>query len=351
MQLVSKTGVLLDNRSDYEKSRDYKHEEIAMGFSPYVWEERAAKSRYFYAYNQYTSLSCVAGGGAIVLEFFDKAVVSRKDIYNPRGNYPNGGMTMYDVNSAMRRGVALEVLVPSQNLGENKMNERYAITTDIIKSRAKHRVAQTFTVEAFNDIDTIASIVKSCPVICFWYFDEAGNEWWKQVPSIMKNFNSYVAAGVTRHQVCIVDAILIDGKKHLVGQDTAGIGTGAGDDANLRYISEEMVSKRLYAASYAIDDEDEIIKPDPIAQPKYKNLKHLNVGARGDEVTQLQNVLIFEGLLKIKAPTGYFGGLTMAAVIKLQEKYKDEILKPANLKKGTGYMGELTNQFLNKKYK
>ncbi len=351
MQLVSKTGVLLDNRSEYEKSRDYKHEEIAMGFKPYVWEERPAKPKYFYPYNQYTSLSCVAGGGAIILEFFDGDVISRKDIYNPRINYPSGGMMMHDLLSAIRRGVALEVLVPSQNLGENKMNERYTITNDIIKSRAKKRVALTFNVEAYNDIDTIASIIPTCPVVAFWYFDEAGTEWWRQFPSIIKHFVSYVAAGVTRHQVCIVDAILIDGKKYLVGQDTAGVGTGAGNDGNLRYISEEMVAKRLYAAGYAIDDEDEVIQPEPSDKPVYKNIKHLTVGSRGDEVTALQKVLIYEGVLKIKAPTGYFGGLTMAAVVKLQEKYKDEILKPANLKKGTGYVGELTNQFLNKKYK
>ena len=350
MQQVSKTGVCLDNRPEDEKALDYLHSEIAMGFKPYVWEERPAKAKYFFPYNQSSSLSCVAGGGAIILEQFDGSIISRKDIYNGRINYPSGGMMLSDVLDKVRRGACEEKLVPSQELGENKMNERYIITDEIIKSRAKNKASQTFVIDNRN-IDTIASVLEISPVIGFWYFDENGKEWWRQTPEILYNFNSYVAQGVTRHQVAIVDAILIDGKKYLVGQDTAGVGSGAGANSNLRYISEDMVNKRLYAAGYAIDDTDEIITPITIDKPKYFNTKPLKVGSTGAEVKMLQAVLIYEGLLKIKAPTGYFGGLTRSAVVKLQEKYADDILKPVSLKSGTGYVGKLTNLFLNTKYK
>lgn len=350
MQTVSKTGVCLDNRPEDAKALDYTHEEIAMGFKPYVWEERPIKPKYYFPYNQYTSLSCVASGGAIVVEHFDGNVISRKDIYNGRVNYPGGGMMLHDVLTLIRRGACEEKLVPSQNLGENQMNQRYAITNEIVKSRLKNRVAQTFIITN-RTIDAIASALQVSPVIAFWYFDENGKEWWRQQPEPLFNFASYVSQGVTRHQVAIVDAVLIDGKKYLVGQDTAGIGTGAGNDGNLRLISEKMIG-RLYAAGYAIDNEDEVIKPDPIAEkPIYFNTKNLTVGAKGKEVTMLHEVLIYEGLINIKKPTGYFGGLTRAAVIKLQDKYKNEILTPIGLKKGTGYVGSLTNDFLNKKYK
>ena len=112
-----------------------------------------------------------------------------------------------------------------------------------------------------------------------------------------------------------------------------------------------MVNKRLYAAGYAVDDDSEIIQPEPTTKPKYFNTKPLKVGSTGAEVKMLQAVLIYEGLLKIKSPTGTFGGLTRKAVIAFQEKYADEILKPAGLKKGTGYVGQLTNLKLNNLYK
>ena len=348
MQQVSKTGVCLDNRSDYEKSKDYSHEELASGINTYKWEEKPMKDSYYFPYDQSSSLSCVAGGGAIVIEHFDGDIISRKDIYNPRQNYPMGGMSLPDVCGRMIAGACTEDLVPSQGLGENKMNERYAITNDIIKSRAKHKVGKTFTIK--NNIDDIASVLHISPVIAFWYFDEKGREWWRLQPTVEYNFTSYVQAGVTRHQVCVVDAILQDGKKYLVVQDTAGVGTGYGKHRNLRLISEEMVSKRMYAGAYAIDDDNEVLKPIEISKPKYKNTKPLTIGSRGDEVKMLQAVLIYEGLLKIKAPTGYFGGLTRQAVKALQFKYKDSMLTPIGLKSPTGYVGTMTNKKLNELY-
>jgi len=51
----------------------------------------------------------------------------------------------------------------------------------------------------------------------------------------------------------------------------------------------------------------------------YNFTKALAVGARGEEVTELQKVLIGEGLLKVDALTGYFGQLTRTAVIAFQK--------------------------------
>lgn len=72
-----------------------------------------------------------------------------------------------------------------------------------------------------------------------------------------------------------------------------------------------------------------------------------------EEITCLQKFLksqeleIYpEGLV-----TGIFGNLTKSAVIRFQEKYKNEILAPVGLEKGTGFVGERTrgkiNQILN----
>jgi len=45
--------------------------------------------------------------------------------------------------------------------------------------------------------------------------------------------------------------------------------------------------------------------------------------------------------------TGNFLSLTQAAVNRFQEKYADEILKPLNLEKGTGYVGQMTKVKIN----
>ena len=51
-----------------------------------------------------------------------------------------------------------------------------------------------------------------------------------------------------------------------------------------------------------------------------------------------------EGLI-----TGNFLSLTQAAVIRFQEKYADEILKPLGLTNGTGYFGSLTRSIANRR--
>jgi peptidoglycan hydrolase-like protein with peptidoglycan-binding domain len=71
----------------------------------------------------------------------------------------------------------------------------------------------------------------------------------------------------------------------------------------------------------------------------YNFTRALSVGVRSDEVTELQKVLIAEGLLKIDAPTGYFGSLTRAAVIAFQ---KSRGIAQA------GVVGPLTRAELNK---
>lgn len=76
--------------------------------------------------------------------------------------------------------------------------------------------------------------------------------------------------------------------------------------------------------------------------------KNIGLGSNiSPDVTKLQEILIKEGFLKISKPTGIFGILTKDAVIKYQEKYADEILKPLGLVEGTGFVGPYTRTKLN----
>lgn len=103
----------------------------------------------------------------------------------------------------------------------------------------------------------------------------------------------------------------------------------------------------MYWAGYAIDDLEEV---NIAVKPKFSQTKTMKLGDRGDNVKELQAVLIYEGLLKIKEPTGLFLGMTRKSVMDLQTKYKDEILTPVGLKSATGIVGSQTLKFLNKKY-
>ncbi|MCD5396325.1 MAG: ABC transporter substrate-binding protein [Candidatus Pacebacteria bacterium] len=76
--------------------------------------------------------------------------------------------------------------------------------------------------------------------------------------------------------------------------------------------------------------------------------KTLMYGSKGKEVENLQKCLAkFEDIYPEGKITGYFGKKTKEAVIRFQEKYREEILKPAGLKKGNGRVGPKTREKLN----
>jgi len=75
--------------------------------------------------------------------------------------------------------------------------------------------------------------------------------------------------------------------------------------------------------------------------------KDLGLGSSGEEVKALQKVLINERVWEAEVgATGYFGQVTKTALVKFQEKYKEDILEPFNLKFGTGYFGSKTKDYL-----
>ncbi len=76
--------------------------------------------------------------------------------------------------------------------------------------------------------------------------------------------------------------------------------------------------------------------------------EELDMGSRGVEVEILQTWLAKD--IKIypdRLITGYFGSLSKEAVIRFQQKYPDEILKPWGLTEGTGIVDQATKEKLN----
>ncbi len=79
---------------------------------------------------------------------------------------------------------------------------------------------------------------------------------------------------------------------------------------------------------------------------------NLNAQSRGKEVGQLQTALEKEGfeINSYEKTNQIFDESTADAVIGFQQKYKDEILNPYNLKYGTGFVGKSTRAKLNSLY-
>lgn len=78
--------------------------------------------------------------------------------------------------------------------------------------------------------------------------------------------------------------------------------------------------------------------------------ENLYYGMRNNKkVKCLQMFLSFQedDIYPEKLITGNFLSLTKSAVIKFQEKYSDEILKPLGLEKGTGFVGPKTREKIN----
>lgn len=81
----------------------------------------------------------------------------------------------------------------------------------------------------------------------------------------------------------------------------------------------------------------------------------LTIGSQGKDVYALQKILNGDPETRIQGTgpgspgkeTSYFGYLTQNAVVRFQEKYANEILEPAGLTQGSGYVGYYTIDKLN----
>ena len=84
-------------------------------------------------------------------------------------------------------------------------------------------------------------------------------------------------------------------------------------------------------------------------KPQFVFSRNLSLGSTGEDVRELQKFLNIKGFVVSVSGFGssgnesdYFGLKTKAALIKFQEFYKDEILTPLGLVKGTGFFGPAT---------
>lgn len=355
---VFQTGAGIDYRTTDQKQKDYDPHEAFASATPINWIEKSLdliESEIFAtSISQHGTSRCVSEYAGIALETAEfretgnRIAFSRRDVYCRRANRPHGGMAMHDLFTIMREGACYESQLASTAMLEADINLPYVVTDEMVIARKKHASGASFTWTTFN-IDDIARQVQSgTPVCLFWYFDNSSyDEWWNEAPKVMKEVDLY-GVDTGRHQATAVSFTMMNGEKHLVVMDSAGQGTGIGKQKNLRLVSERFFKARCYGAGFAIDKKNlSYVPPETIKYNFTRNLKH---GMVGEDVKMLQKILVLEKCMSVQVPTQFFLGMTEAGVIKLQEKYFAEILKPLGLKKGTGKFYESTRRFINKKY-
>ena len=82
--------------------------------------------------------------------------------------------------------------------------------------------------------------------------------------------------------------------------------------------------------------------------PAFQFKKDLKLGSNNDDVSELQKCLAKDPEVYPEGTvSGYFGEKTKEAVIRFQEKYKDEILTPSGLTSGNGIVSKNTREKLN----
>lgn len=313
-----KSGANIDTRTQEEKDRDYRFEELVAKINPIEWKEKSqGEWRKFPIFNQNGSGSCVAQTMAKLMGILywlkNQSYVhfSAADIYQKRSNRPQAGMSGIEAFDIARKGATLEDLVPSQNMTDAQMD-------GIIIPEYKEKVGEIFKIGNYlsvpiQDIDAIASIIQTTKkgVMVWFYFkiDE-----WTDTPQI--KYPGLTVQTGERHSVTAVDFTLYNGQKALVIDDSWGSLYGK---AGQRVITEEFFRIRNWFAAYPMN-----FAFDGVAEkPEYTFSKDLKLGDINNDVKALQNILKYEGMFPTNTDsTGKYGPVTAKGVMAFQTKYK-----------------------------
>lgn len=343
---VINTGAIGDTRTDLQKEGAYDARELTTS-SQVEWKIKTKWNSYPVK-RQFYTFQCVAHSIAKHLginhfiETGEYKDLSAEFIYQHRENQGTGGMNWGDaMRIAITKGSCLNSRIP-QRIRES--DPPTPITAEMINEALKYR-GKAFIEDKERTLESTARIIQSQGSCMMWfYFDEAGKEWWTPEPKIIYDFKTPYDKGTTRHAVIGTDNGIRKDKMVDKIEDSAGNGSAENDQD--RFIDADFM-KRCFVAGYIIDLPNEI---PTVKKIKWTGTRNLKVGDKGEDVNVLQQILMNEGCYKFDVATGYFGGITKAGVIALQEKYKTQILVPAGLTKGTGIVGIHTLNWLKNNY-
>ena len=300
------TGCLPDTRTKKEKAKDW-HKDLAMSGVVNWVEKDFGDIKTFPVRNQDGSGTCVMQTCALIcgIENFleeGKFIEFSVDLYNFRINKDSAGMMGVDaLNLLKNKGLTLEILLPSMNMGESQIAK-------LKRSISDDEIAKIFRIKDYwqlpFNLEQIATIMENGrkngvakPLMVWFMFPRKE---WTAIPELSKS--SY---DMVHHSVTAIDYGILNGKRGLFIQDSWGLHNST--EGGLRFISEDYLKKMTFCA-YVND-----LPNNHHEETQSMFTRILRYGSRGEDVKNLQK------LLSLNAD-GIFGRQTERAVKNFQKE-------------------------------
>lgn len=241
MEKKYQSAVIPDPRTEEEKAKDHRH--IAgVTFNQWVEKPRSSWKRYKQRI-QDGSFSCCFQSAAKAIEVLTGKQISAL-VYFLRKNYPAQGAYLQDVGDIMKNKLTgLEADYPSQNQNEATMNK--------VRSYSALMGITGYRKPNIKDIDAIADTILTYGQ-CLLTFESSGDEW--DEPNCTPRYKGLpIEFG---HCICAVDYTLINGKKVLICEDSAGQWSSTD---GLRLITEDFLKHRNTGAMTFIGAVDKTV--------------------------------------------------------------------------------------------
>lgn len=211
---------------------------------------------------------------------------------------------------------------------------------ELIKSYKKKEI-QTFSLNNFNNVEK--KYFETYHFVFPRYFALFFNP---EKTKILSDINIRLALNYGTDKNEIVEKIF-SGQAKIINSPIIPEIYGYNPPSNIYQFNPDLTKNFLEKAGFFENEEGKRIKTIE-NEPSFQLKSDLKEGSKGQEVTNLQKCLSKDSEIYPNGEiSGYFEKTTKEAVIKFQEKYSDEILKPSGLSKGTGIVSKNTREKLN----
>lgn len=325
-------GVLPDNRSEKEKKKDYRTDEVVSGTVKFVTKKQAEKiAKAYIERNQKQKSSCLPSSICNALWNTEKVVLAEEPNYWLRINRFQPGsqwndQAMLAVNRGMNERADVKELFT-----EWEANSIF-VTGEMDDKAKAHRQLSFLWLrpQNFNDI---ASWLNSGYAVPFSIFAN-DKEWSRKQPVVLEP-NLVSEKAPINHAICGIPGTAYKDKKEY--------GFFVTDSAHFGGFAKRDITQSFYEARMKHGIVFEDLKTEKISDKlpfKYHWTRDLQVGDEGEDVLKLQQALQWLGFFPSnRQATGKYYGITRQAVKDFQEAYRTNVLITLKLASGTGYFG------------
>lgn len=316
----------LDQPEDYLRPDAPQDREIAQSPQPAKWVEKKIDDFITYPKrDQRQNFTCVAHWLAKQLSVDELSENGKYRELSPRSIYPfgkdkNGGMNSLTAGKlAVKQGMTLESLLPSDGLTEDEMSEAKDYALDAKNVALIYRPQQI--IECAVDFDTIANILYNYQsegkkkTIGVTLTGQNNGTWFTPFPLPPKSTKD-----LWYHKITITDFGYLNGKPVLAFDNSMGERVG---NKGQQFLGKQW-EKFLYAGMYTLNTVFSFDQTPKVEMFKHRWMVDLSVGMTNNDVLMLQKALQAVGMFPLStvvAPTGYFGGITKEAVELFQQSF------------------------------